>query len=318
MNETTVTTTSPANKNPLIAVVGATGVGKTSAAIRLARAVDGEVISADSRYLYRGMDIGTATPSEAEMAGVPHHLINILDPADDYSLTLYQRDALAAIAEVQQRGRVPILAGGTPLYVNALLEGWRIPEVPPDREFRASMEARAQTEGADELHRQLAQVDPTAAARIPAANVRRVIRALEIHHHTGRRMSEIEGKDPPPFRTLLIGLKLPREELYQLVDARIDRQVASGFVDEVRGLLREGVSPKAHSMSAIGYPEMIDFIQGRATLAEAVERMKFHTHRYVRHQFTWLKRMDSVRWFDPREEAWFDQIARLAYEFLAT
>jgi tRNA dimethylallyltransferase len=318
MNETTVTTTSPANKNPLIAVVGATGVGKTGAAIRLARVVDGEVISADSRYLYRGMDIGTATPTEEEMAGVPHHLINTLDPVDDYSLTLYQRDALAAIADVRQRGRVPILAGGTPLYVNALLEGWRIPEVPPDREFRAAMEALAQGEGADGLHQRLAQIDPAAAVRIPAANVRRVIRALEIHHHTGQRMSEIEGKDPPPFRTLLIGLTLPREELYQLVDARIDQLIASGFVEEVRELLRQGVSPEAPSMSAIGYPEMIAFIQGRTTLDEATERMKFHTHRYVRHQFTWLKRMRSVCWIDRRAEDWFDQIARLAYEFLAT
>ena len=318
MNETTVTTTSPANKKPLIAIVGATGVGKTGAAILLAREVDGEVVSADSRYLYRGMDIGTATPSEEEMVGVPHHLINILNPADDYSLTLYLRDALAAINAVQQRGRVPILAGGTPLYVNALLEGWRIPEVPPNREFRAAMEKLAFAEGASTLHDRLGKVDPAAAARIPPANVRRVIRALEIYQHTGQRMSEIEGKDPPPFRTLLIGLTLPRDELYQLVDARIDRLILGGFVEEVRELLRQGVSPEAPSMSAIGYPEMIAFIQGSATLAEATERMKFHTHRYVRHQFTWLKRMDSVHWIDPRVGDWFDQIARLAYEFLAT
>jgi len=318
VNETTVTTTSPANKKPLIAIVGATGVGKTGAAIRLARKIDGEVVSADSRYLYRGMNIGTATPTEEEMVGVPHHLINILDPVDNYSLTLYQRDAMAAVDCVQQRGRVPILAGGTPLYVNALLEGWRIPEVPPDRDFRAEMEKLALSEGASTLHDRLGTVDPAAAARIPAANVRRVIRALEIHHHTGQRMSEIEGKDPPPFRTLRIGLTLPREELYQLVDARIERLIANGFVEEVRELLRQGVSSEAPSMSAIGYPEIVAFIQGNVTLDEATQRMKFHTHRYVRHQLTWLKRMDAVHWFDPRVRDWFDQIERLAYEFLAT
>ncbi|HEX3724479.1 MAG TPA: tRNA (adenosine(37)-N6)-dimethylallyltransferase MiaA [Nitrolancea sp.] len=318
MNATTVTTSSPANKKPLIAVVGATGVGKTSAAIRLARLVDGEVISADSRYLYRGMDIGTATPTEEEMAGIPHHLINILNPADDYSLTLFQRDALRAIDDVHSRGRLPILAGGTPLYVNALLEGWRIPEVQPDPAFRAAMEAVVRDLGAAELHGRLEGVDPVAAARIPAANVRRVIRALEIERHTGRPMTDIEGKEPPPFRVLLIGLTMPREELYLRVDERIDRLIASGFVEEVRRLLHEGVSPEARSMSAIGYPELVAYIQGRATLAEAVERMKFHTHRYVRHQSTWLKRMDSVQWIDPREESWFDQIARLVYEFLAT
>jgi tRNA dimethylallyltransferase len=318
MNGTTLATPHPANKTTLIAVVGATATGKTSIAIRLARRFQGEVISADSRYLYRGLEIGTATPSQAEMAGVPHHLINILDPEEDYTLAHYQRDAMGAIADVARRGRLPILAGGTPLYLNALLEGWRIPEVAPDRAFRTEMEARAEVEGPDVLHQQLAQVDPAAAARTPPGNVRRVIRALEIYRQTGRRMSEIEGKEPPPWRTLLIGLALPRDVLYRRIDERIDQQIIDGLVDEVRELLRRGVSAEAPAMSAIGYPQIVAYLDGRTPLDEAVARIKFDTHRYVRHQSTWLKRMTSVRWFDPREPDSFDRIARLSSEFLAT
>ncbi len=317
MNRTTVTTALSADKKPVIAVVGATSVGKTGAAIRLARFVNGEVVSADSRYLYRGLNIGTATPTEAEMAGVPHHLIGILDPTDNYSLTLYQRDAMTAIAEIHQRECVPILAGGTPLYVNALLEGWRIPEVPPDPDFRTAMENLASADGPESLHRRLVQVDPVAAMRIPSANVRRVIRALEIHHHTGQRMSDLEGKSPPPFRVLMIGLTLPREELYRRIDARVDVQIQQGWVDEVRSLLDRGISPDLPSMSAIGYPEIVDVIRGVLNLEEAVERIKFHTHRYARHQMTWLRRMKSVVWFDPREPEWFGQARQVAEQFLA-
>ena len=317
MNDATVTTAQSPDKKPLIAVVGATCVGKTDAAIRLARHVDGEVISADSRYLYRGMDIGTATPSEAEMDGVPHHLISFLDPSDDYSLTLYQRDAVRVIDDVHTRGRVPILAGGTPLYVNALLEGWRIPEVPPDTEFRTEMEDLAQTEGPERVHQRLREVDPVAAERIPASNVRRVIRALEIHRATGRRMTDIEGKSPPPWRVLRIGLTLPRDELYRRIDARVEDQIEQGLLEETRALLDSGVAPDAPAMSAIGYPEMVAVLQGGMALGEAIERIKFHTHRYARHQMTWLRRMPEVIWFDPDEEGWFDKVLRLAERFLA-
>ena len=300
----------------LIAVVGATSVGKTGAAIRLARDLGGEVVSADSRYLYRGMNIGTATPSQTEMAGVPHHLIDILDPTDSYSLALYQRDAYAAIADILARGRVPILAGGTPLYVNAVLHGWRIPEVPPDPEWRAAMEERARHEGDAVLHRELAAVDPAAAARIPPANVRRVIRALEIYRATGEPMTALEGREPAPFRALVAGLQLPREELYRRIDARVDEQIAMGLVDEVRGLLAAGVPADAPAMSSLGYPEIVAYLQGRLPLDEAIAQIKFHTHRYARHQLTWLRRMRDVHWFDPREPDWYLRLVALGRRFL--
>lgn len=312
-----VTTVPEPYKRPLIAVAGPTAAGKTAAAIRLARDLGGEVVSADSRYLYRGMDIGTAKPSEEEMAGVPHHLIDVVESTQEYSLALYQADAYRAIDQILARGRLPILAGGTPLYVNALLEGWRIPEVPPDPEFREAMARLAESEGQAAFHARLAAVDAVAAERIPMTNVRRVIRALEIYRATGRSMTEIEGKQPPPYDVLSLGLMLPREELYQRIDRRIEEQIAGGWAEEVQRLLAAGVSPDVPAMSAIGYREIAEYLAGKSTLAEAVERIKYHTHRYARHQLTWLKRMTGIHWFDPREPGSYDEMLELARAFLA-
>lgn len=305
------------SSRPLIAIVGPTAAGKTAAAIRLARDIGAEIISADSRYLYRGLDIGTAKPSAAEMAGVPHHLIDVVGPGDDYSLALYQADAYRGIEEVLARGRVPILVGGTPLYVNAVLQGWRLPEVPPDPVFRAAMAALAAEQGHEALHRRLAEVDLAAAARIPAANVRRVIRALEIHHHTGQRMTELEGRQPPPYRVLVVGLMLSREELFARIDRRVDEQIAAGLVEEVRRLLAAGVPPDAQAMTAIGYGEIVDYLAGRMTLPAAIDRIRYHTHRYARHQLTWLRRMEGVHWIDPREPGWYERLRDLALDFLS-
>ena len=312
-----VTTVSEVNKRPLIAVIGPTAAGKTTAAIRLARELAGEVVSADSRYLYRSMDIGTAKPPEEEMAGVPHHLIDVVAPTEDYSLALYQADAYRAIDQILTRGRLPILAGGTPLYVNALLEGWRIPEAPPDPAFRDAMARLAASEGPAALHERLAAIDPVAAGRIPMTNVRRVIRALEIHRATGRPMTEIEGKQPPPYDVLRLGLMLPRDELYRRIDRRIEEQIAGGWIEEVRRLLAAGVSPSTPAMSAIGYREIAGHLAGACTLAEAAERIKYHTHRYARHQLTWLRRMPGIHWFDPREPDGFEAMLEQARTFLA-
>lgn len=301
----------------LLAVVGPTASGKTAAGIELAAEFDGEIISADSRYLYRGMDIGTAKPAPLEMAGIPHHLIDVVDPGDDYSLALYQRDAYAAIENVLEQGRLPLLAGGTPLYLNAVLEGWRIPEAEPDPVFRAQMESFAGEQGDEALHRRLTAIDPAAARRIPATNRRRVIRALEIHYRTGRRMSELEGKAPPPYQVLRLGLMPSRERLFERIERRIDKQIDEGFVDEVRRLLDAGISLDVPSMSAIGYRELAAYIEGELTLPEAVEQIRFHTHRYVRHQLTWLRKMPDVVWFDPETDDWFDDLREEVRRFLS-
>ena len=204
-----MTDISPDSRHPIVVVAGPTAVGKTRLGIELAKRFDGEVINADSRYLYRGMDIGVAKPSLSERDSVPHHLIDVRDPGEEMTLAAFQELAYAAIDDVASRGKLPLLVGGTPLYVNAVVEGWRIPRVPPDPAFRAELEREIRESGLEQVAARLAAVDPNIAAR-SGKNARRVIRALEIHHATGLPMSEIEGKGPPPYRALEIGLTMPR------------------------------------------------------------------------------------------------------------
>jgi tRNA dimethylallyltransferase len=283
---------------PVIAILGATATGKTAIAIDAAQKYNGEIVSIDSRYLYRGLDIGTAKPTPRERAEVTHHLIDILDPGDDYSLALYQRDAYAAINDILERNRLPVLAGGSPLYVRAVIEGWRIPEAAPDPVFRQQMQNFVDEHGSDALHQRLAEIDPGAAERTPQQNVRRVIRALEIHHRTGQRMSDLEGKEPPPWDILRIGLHIEREQLFERIDRRVDQMLEQGLVDEVRGLLDAGVSPDCTAMRSIGYQEVVPFLREEYDYREMVERIKFATHRYVRHQLTWLRKTPGIHWVD--------------------
>lgn len=300
----------------IVAIVGATATGKTDAAIRLAREFDGEIVSVDSRYLYRGLDIGTAKPTETEQSVVPHHLIDILDPADDYSLALYQRDACQIIEDILARGRVPILAGGSPLYVRAVLEGWRIPEAPPDWAFRGEMESVAESEGIEALHQRLQDIDPPAAHRIPQQNVRRVIRALEIHRQTGQRMTDLEGKDPPDWDTLMIGLHIERDVLHERIDARVEDMLMRGLVEEVRGLIEAGVPAECTAMRSIGYQEVVPYLAGEYDAEEMTQRIKFATHRFVRHQLTWLRKTPGIHWLDRLNPQFDEEIATLVREHL--
>lgn len=311
-----------AHSRPLIVVAGPTASGKTALGIALARAVaatgawaGGEIVSADSRQLYRGLDIGTAKPTRAERAAAPHHLIDILDPDDDFSLARYVALARDAIDAIHRRGAVPLLVGGTPLYVNAVVEGWRLPRVPPDPALRAELEAEAARDGLALLERRLAAVDPAAAARA-AGNARRVIRALEVYRVTGRPMSAQEGKEPPPYRILQLGLALARPALHARIDARVDRMVAAGLVDEVRALLARGYDPRLPSLSGIGYAEIVAYLRGETTLAAAVERIKTNTHRYVRHQETWLRRNRALERFDVAVDGWQDALIARAIGWL--
>jgi tRNA dimethylallyltransferase len=299
----------------LVVVAGPTAVGKTRLGIELGLRFGGEVVNADSRYFYRGMDVGVAKPDLAERRGVPHHLIDILDPGDEMSLAVYQELAMAAIGGIVSRGRLPILVGGTPLYVNAVIEGWRIPRVPPDPAFRARLEAEAEADGLPTLAARLADVDPLAAAR-SGANLRRVIRALEIYEATGVPMSAQEGKGPRPFNTLELGLTMPRERLYEAVDRRVDDQIVRGLVDEIRALLDRGISPDAPAMSALGYRQLVPYLRGKITLAAAVDRIKADTHRYVRHQETWLRRNRRLIPLDVTDPNWIDRGVVLVAAFL--
>ena len=281
--------------NPeLIAIVGSTAVGKTAYAIELAQRSGGEIISADSRQIYRQMNIGTAKPSLAELAAVPHHLIDICDPDADFSLATYQELALAAIEAIIGRGRVPLLVGGTGQYLAAIVEGWQIPRVPPQPELRARLEAQALAEGNANFHARLAAIDPAAAAKIAPSNLRRVVRALEVYTITGQPISELQRRVPPPFAVRTIWLRRERSALYGRVDARIDAMLAAGLLAEVQGLRARGYGWELPAMSSLGYIQFRPYFEEHAPLAGCVERLKFDTHAFARRQDAWFKRLPNL------------------------
>jgi tRNA dimethylallyltransferase len=288
----------PHRHPPLVVILGPTGVGKTALSLDLCRAWRGEVISADSRQIYRGMDIGTAKATSAEQAAAPHHLLDIRAPDEVLTVAEYQQLAYATIDAIHARGNTPLLVGGTALYIRAVVEGLRIPAVPPDPALRAELEARLAQEGVAALFAQLQARDPATAAQIDARNPRRVLRALEIFLLTGHSKVALEGSDPPPYRTLLIGLTRPRDVLYARIDQRVDAMLAGGLVAETQRLLAQGYDPRLPAMTSLGYRECIDFLAGRCDLAAAAERIKFETHRYVRHQTTWFRKLAGIHWFD--------------------
>jgi len=279
---------------PLIAIVGPTAVGKTALALRKAQHLDGEIVSADSRQVYRFMDIGTAKISPEQQARVPHHLIDVINPDEPFSLATYQDLATAALADITARGRIPLLVGGTGQYLVAVLQGWRIPRVPPQPELRAALEAEAQEHGAAVLHARLTAVDPEAAATTGPDNVRRIIRALEVYEVTGQPISAQQTREPPPYRIETLWLHLPREELYRRIDARIDAMMEAGLLREVRMLLEMGYTWEMPAMSSLGYIQFRPYFAGTATLKECVQRLKYDTHAFARRQDNWFRRLPNL------------------------
>ncbi len=307
---------------PLVVVVGPTGVGKTTLAIDLARSLNGEIVSADSRQAYIGMDIGTAKPTTAELSRAPHHLVSIFRPDKWLTVAEYQSCAYAVIDDLHRREKLPLLVGGTGQYVRAVLEGWRIPQVPPDTRLRADLEAFAQTNGYVALHQRLAEVDPQAARSIDARNVRRVVRALEVFHATGRPITELQQRHPPPYAVLQIGLTRPRPILYHMIDARVDSMIATGLVREVEDLVARGYSWSLPSMSSLGYRQIGAYLRGEISLDTAVTLIKRETRAFIRRQYNWFRLSDaSIRWFDLHEtssgevvmfvKSWLDSAADL-------
>jgi len=289
--------------NHLVAIVGPTGVGKSRLALQLARAFHGEIVSADSRQVYRHMDIGTAKPGTEELSLVPHHLISIVNPDESFSLAQYQALAYRNIRDIQQRDKLPFLVGGSGLYVWAVLEGWKIPSVPPDLEFRQNLEKRAVNSGANELYQELMKVDPAAAQKIDPRNTRRVIRALEVHRKTRTSFSQLKAKETPPFNIFIIGLTADRAELYRRIDLRVDEMIEQGLVAEVEKLVKMGYDFNLPAMSGIGYKQIGLFIKGGLTLAAAIQQIKFETHRFVRHQYAWFRlKDDRIHWFDIKSQ----------------
>ena len=298
---------------PLGAIVGPTATGKSPLAIALARAFQGEVVNADSRQVYRLMDVGTAKPTREEQAQVPHHLLDLVNPGQEFSLALFLRHATQAIAATHAQGKLPLLVGGTGQYVWALLEGWEVPLVAPDPDLRLRLEEQAHSQGVASLYAQLQQVDPEAAARVHPHNLRRIIRALEVYHQTGVAFSQARGKSTPPYRTLVLGLTLPRQELYTRIDQRVDRMLGQGWIEEVRHLMELGYSPDDAALSSLGYRELVAYLQGQLSLEEATQRIKHATHRFARHQEAWFRLRDPrIHWLKASPAAYEDACALVA------
>jgi tRNA dimethylallyltransferase len=309
---------SPEAKPPLIVVIGPTAVGKTETSLQLAERLDGEIVSADSRLFYRGMDIGTAKPSKQEQGRVPHHMIDVADPDQTWSLAMFQRETHRIIADIHSQGRLPFLVGGTGQYVRAVTEEWEIPEAAPDLRVRQALENWAIEIGPDGLHQRLSILDPEAAERIDPRNMRRTIRALEVILLTGKLFSAQKSRGPSRYRLLQLGLTRPRPELYARVDARIEAMMEAGFLDEVQGLLDAGYSPDLPSLSAIGYRQVIEYLQGEIDLEEAVVLMKRITRQFVRRQANWFKIDDpKIQWFSAGPEV-TDEMESAIQVFLRT
>jgi tRNA dimethylallyltransferase len=279
--------------------VGPTAAGKSKLALELAQRFGGEIVNGDSRQVYRHMDIGTAKASAQERDLVPHYLVDIVDPDEPYSLALYLAQARQDIQDIQERGKLPVLVGGTGQYVWGLLEGFHAPQVPPNPSLRARLEAQAIDEGHEALWRRLQDVDPAAASRIDPRNVRRVVRALEVYQETGIPFSQAQRREKPPYRTWVIGLTLERPRLYERIDRRVESMMARGWPQEVEHLLERGYHPDLPSMSSLGYREMAAYVKGELPIEEAMARIKTATHRFARHQYAWFKPGDSrIQWLD--------------------
>ncbi|MGA2159763.1 MAG: tRNA (adenosine(37)-N6)-dimethylallyltransferase MiaA [Dehalococcoidia bacterium] len=302
----------------LVAIVGPTAIGKSTLGIQISQTFNGEIINADSRQIYRYMDIGTAKPSKAEQNSIPHHLLDIVDPDEAFSVALYQAAAYKIIEQVQAANKVPLMVGGSGQYIWSIVEGWQIPQVKPDYDFRDSLQSKAEASGVYELYRELREIDEATATKIDPNNLRRIIRALEIYHKTGNKPSELQAKMGSPFPVLIIGLTTGRHNLYTMIDKRTDRMITEGLVDEVKNLMDMGYTADLPSMSSLGYRQILMYLKGEIELDNAVQKIKYETHRFARGQYAWFHLADNrIKWFsvgDNRE----NQINYTIEQFLAS
>lgn len=284
--------------NKIIAVAGPTASGKTALSVKIAKELGGEVVSCDSMQIYKGMDVGTAKPSLEERCGVPHHMIDIISPDEKYNVVSYKRDAEAAIDNILKRGKVPVLAGGTGLYMDSVLSNTAFSENSSFSKARERLEKLLEEKGREYIFEMLEKIDPGAAEKIHPNNTRRVIRALEIYETTGKTLTQanIESKRPEKYESLVIGLMWDRETLYERINERVDLMMAEGLLKEVETLRKMGMKAEYTSMQAIGYKELFEYFEGNCTLEEAKEKIKQESRRYAKRQMTWLKRNKKINW----------------------
>lgn len=287
---------------PLVVILGPTAVGKTAVGIHLCKKIPGEIISGDSMLFYRGMDIGTAKPTWDERQGIPHHMIDILSPDEAYSVADFQRDASRCIEEVQQRKKIPILLGGTGLYVRAIIEGYQFSPASQNSQLREQLQREADRHGNEWIWHKLKLVDEETANRLHVNDVRRVIRALEVYHETGVPLAQqYKATHTTPYHLSIIGLTMPREQLYERINVRVDRMIEEGLEEEVRGLLESGFSPDSVAMRGLGYRQMIGYLHGEYDLARALYLIKRDTRHFAKRQMTLFKSMAGVSWYDVTE-----------------
>jgi tRNA dimethylallyltransferase len=302
-------------RRPLVVIVGATASGKTELALRLAERFDGEIVNADSRQVFRGMDVGTAKPSADDLRRIPHHLINVVNPDETLGLQRYLDLAHVALNDIWGRGKLPFLVGGTGQYVWALVEGWRVPRVPPRPELRSALEAQAERDGLTTLYAQLEAIDPVAAGRVDRKNIRRLVRAIEVATTQGPSSGDAVRRSAPQWETRVFGIDVPRDELYRRIDERAEAMLYGGLLNEVRHLRQAGYG-NAFAMTGIGYREVNAYLDGVRSLDAVTEKMKADTHRLARTQDGWFRRDDPrIKWLVPArayEEAGSDIEALVA------
>lgn len=288
-------------KEVIVVIVGPTAIGKTDVAIDLAKILDGEIISADSMQIYKYMDIGTAKPTIEERQGIPHHMIDVVAPDEEFSVAQFQQQAKKLIQDIRQRGKLPIVAGGTGLYINSLIYPMDFTDAAEDHDFRERMRALASEKGNEYVYKKLYDIDPDTAQRIHYNDIRRIIRALEVYHLTGKPMSHYNQNfktADKPYNSIIIGLTMDRSKLYDRINRRVDIMLEKGLIEEVKGLLKMGYNKNLTSMQGLGYKEIVTYLEGKRTLTESAEILKRDTRRFAKRQFTWFKRIKDIQWIN--------------------
>lgn len=291
-------------REQILALVGPTAVGKTKLSLRLAQDLKGEIISADSMQIYKGMDIGTAKASREERDLVSHHLIDIVDPDEEFSVADFQEEVDELIPKIDQQGKLPMLVGGTGLYVKSVIEGFIFPDMEKDWDLRNRLEEEAEEKGTEYVHDKLKEIDPKLADKLHPNDLRRVIRGIEVYRQTGKTSTHFKEKAkerPPRYDAVKIGLFREREKLYDRINKRVDQMIDQGLIEEVRSLYQQGYDLELTSMQALGYKQLINHFEGEYDLEEAIRLIKRDTRHFAKRQLTWFKRDDDIKWFDVGE-----------------
>lgn len=293
------------NIKDLIVITGPTASGKTALSVELAKILDGEIVNADSMQIYKYMDIGTAKPTLSERQGIPHHLIDIVNPDEPFSVARYCECANKVIEDIHLRGKIPVMVGGTGLYVDSLVNNIKFSEIEPDDEYRNEMEHLADEKGNEYIYKMLCDIDPQSASKIKVADRKRIIRALEVYHLTGKTITwhnEQSRSVPSPYNTTMFAIDIDRELLYDKINRRVDIMIADGLVDEVKNIMDMGIQSDATSMQAIGYKEIVEYLEGHITLDEAIDKIKQSSRRYAKRQLTWFRRNEKIHWISSIDE----------------